>query len=86
MPYISDDERETDWCDGSGRNVGRLNYMITRIIDSWLADRGVDYTGLNAAIGVLECAKLELYRRVAAGYEDKKCAANGDVYTCLEGK
>jgi len=32
------------------------------------------------AIGALECAKLELYRRVAAPYEDTKIAENGDVY------
>lgn len=86
MPYIAKEDRDLQVGDGAGRNVGKLNYMITRIIDSWLAYRGVDYSGLNSAIGVLECAKLELYRRVAAGYEDKKCAANGDVYTCLEAK
>jgi len=31
-------------------------------------------------VGVLECAKMELYRRVAAPYEDKKKEENGDVY------
>jgi hypothetical protein len=36
---------------------------------------------VNEAIGVLECAKLELYRRVAAPYEDEKIAESGDVYT-----
>jgi hypothetical protein len=32
---------------------------------------------------VLECAKLELYRRIVAAYEDEKIAdpENGDVYT-----
>ena len=35
---------------------------------------------LNAAIGVLECAKLELYRRVVAMYEDGKIKENGDVF------
>jgi hypothetical protein len=29
--------------------------------------------------GILECCKLELYRTVIAGYEDKKCAKNGSV-------
>jgi hypothetical protein len=28
---------------------------------------------------VLECAKLELYRMIAAPYEDKKRLANGPV-------
>jgi len=31
--------------------------------------------------GVLECAKLELYRRIAAPYEDTKIEENGDVYS-----
>ena len=31
-------------------------------------------------VGVLECAKLELYRRMAAPYEDEKIEDNGDVY------
>jgi len=39
---------------------------------------------INAIIGALECAKLELYRRVAAPYEDDKIAENGDVYTQSE--
>ena len=41
------------------------------------------YAHLNEAIGVLECAKLELYRRVAAPYEDEKIAESGDVYTVI---
>jgi hypothetical protein len=39
------------------------------------------YAHLNEAIGVLECAKLELYRRVAAPYEDEKITESGDVYS-----
>ena len=30
-------------------------------------------------MGVLECCKLEFYRRVAAPYEDIKIEENGDV-------
>jgi len=62
-------------------NEGGLNYAITSLVDEWLRLRGVNYKHLNAAIGVLECAKLELYRRVAAPYEDKKIIENGDVYS-----
>jgi len=61
---------------------GDLNYTITRAIDAYLGRKGINYA-LNEVIGVLECAKLELYRRIVAGYEDKKIAdpENGDVYT-----
>jgi hypothetical protein len=38
------------------------------------------YTNINTAIGILACIQKELYRRVAAPYEDKKCEINGDVF------
>ena len=34
-------------------------------------------------MGVLECAKLEAYRRIAVPYEDSKVVANGDLYPPL---
>ena len=59
---------------------GRLNYIISRLLfKAYFAD-GVRYVKINRAVGVLECAKLELYRRIAAPYEDKKRRENGDVY------
>ena len=64
--------------------VGDLNYLISAIIDGTLSRQGVRYKNLNAVIGALECAKLELYRRVAAPYEDEKIIENGDVYTQSE--
>ena len=60
--------------------AGNLNYVMTRLINGLLAIRGYGYTDLNEFIGALECCKLELYRRLAAPYEDKKCAENGDVF------
>lgn len=61
--------------------VGELNYAISRILDECLSLQTIpSYAKFNAAIGVLECVKQELYRRLAAPYEDKKMAENGDVY------
>ena len=34
----------------------------------------------------MECAKLELYRRVAAPYEDLKISEAGDVYQTKAGE
>lgn len=64
-------------------NAGELNYVITDLIDNYLYFQYpvTSYVALNEVIGVLECVKLELYRRIAAPYEDKKMAENGDVYT-----
>lgn len=57
--------------------AGELNYTINRLA---LALAGQSrYKDLNELIGALECAKLELYRRKAAPYEDKKIAENGDL-------
>ena len=44
-----------------------------------LMKKKLNYAQLNAAIGVLECVKLELYRMVAAPYEDRKCMENGPI-------
>jgi hypothetical protein len=64
---------------------GDLNYIVTRLLADWLAKRGLSYGALADVVKVLETAKLEFYRRVAAPYEDGKAALNGDVYGELGG-
>lgn len=86
MPYINKSDKEDlkhklVYGGRSIENAGELNYMITRMIDQYLKDKTLSYSSLNEVIGVLECAKLELYRRIAAPYEDIKISQNGDVYT-----
>jgi hypothetical protein len=81
MPYVDAEARGR--LDGGGKpqTPGELNYVITRIVDEYLVQKGgVRYACLNEVVGALECAKLELYRRVAAPYEDKKIVESGDVY------
>lgn len=83
MPYIDQDARERlRW--GSDPTVpGDLNYCITKMIWSYLnceRNTPINYAHLNEVIGVLECVKQELYRRIAAPYEDTKMEENGDVY------
>jgi hypothetical protein len=81
VPYIERKLRERVWDNYSVETPGELNYKITIDINEYLQHHGVSYTKINEVIGVLECAKLELYRRIAAPYEDKKKEENGDVYT-----
>lgn len=81
MPYVRKTDRARLDGGGEPKTPGELNYVISKKIDSYLTHKGVSYANLNEVIGVLECAKLELYRRIAAGYEDSKIAENGDVYT-----
>jgi len=91
MPYISHEKREllqhslaslaagiivADQKD----QAGVLNYCISALLNEVLKTNGISYRNVNELIGVLECAKLELYRRVASPYEDEKIQSNGDVY------
>jgi hypothetical protein len=80
MPYIKAEDR-IKALDKPGTS-GELNFAITALINDYLWHRGpgLRYAALNDAIGALECAKLELYRRVVAPYENTKIAENGDVY------
>lgn len=55
---------------------GELNYVVTKILKDVYPLR---YFHINKAVGVLECIKLEFYRRVAAPYEDLKMKESGDV-------
>lgn len=81
MPYISKEARSEIRLDiRDPETPGELNYAITYIIDYYLKQKGISYTNINEVIGVLECAKLELYRRIAAPYEENKILENGDVY------
>ena len=83
MPYI-DQAIRASLVDGRRpTKVGELNYIVTRLIDAYLMVNGLSYTQINAVIGVLECAKMELYRRIAAPYEDKKSRESGDVYVSI---
>lgn len=84
MPYI-EKERRRELLKGHGAvTPGELNFLITHLVDDYLLEncsaRQPDYAAINEVIGVLECAKLEFYRRIAAPYEDEKCAQNGDAY------
>lgn len=80
MPYISPSAR-LDLKYREPITAGELNYAITMLCNNYLKHRGEkSYTTLNEVVGVLECAKQELYRRLAVPYEEKKCQQNGDVY------
>ena len=82
-PYISQEQRaEIDaWLDSIALFVvppGELNYIITKLL---LKTTPESYSDYNTLVGVLECCKLELYRRLIAPYEDRKRDENGEVYS-----
>ena len=84
MPYIHPLRRVyfTDAIDSLLDDIsspGDLNFVVTTLLHGIVKRRGPSYGQYNALIGVLECAKLEFYRRKAAPYEDEKIAENGDM-------
>lgn len=79
MPYIKAEDRK-DIVPFGAINAGELNYVLTRIVNEYWHENGKNYQAFNDIIGALEGAKLELYRRKVAPYEDIKMKENGDVY------
>lgn len=94
MPYIKQELREeleyplgvlsghleSMLIDRKEDRAGILNYVITSLIDSVYGPlKDAKYKDYNEAIGMLECCKLEFYRRGVAPYEDLKERENGSV-------
>jgi hypothetical protein len=82
MPYIESGVRASLAEGRVPTKAGELNYLISKLVDSFIMGKGLSYASINEAMGALECAKLELYRCVAAPYEDHKARENGEVYVC----
>jgi len=59
---------------------GAMNYAMTRLVMKLLLPAKPNYALLERAVGLLDCVKLELYRKVAAPYEDEKESENGEVH------
>ena len=93
MPYIVEEKRkELDGAievlrqalvklevdDASNNFEGNLNYTITKLLSECYSSPS--YREINDAIGMLECLKLEYYRKLAAPYEDQKEFENGSVH------
>lgn len=85
MPYIRQSNRDNidklahDLLQ-SNLTFGELNYTITILLKKYLETSGTNYLNINGIIGVLECAKQELYRKVATPYEELKIQQNGDIF------
>jgi len=80
MPYIKQEARDRVDQTGEAEDAGEVNYIISQTVANILRDNGTSYNTIAILVSALECAKLELYRRIAAPYEDKKIVENGDIY------
>ena len=83
MPYLDQAIRSSLDDGRKATKGGELNYQVSKLLNDFVAMKGLSYAAINEAVGALESAKLEFYRRVAGPYEDKKAIANGEVYTCI---
>ena len=93
MPYIPSEARpaydrlisqlaEALAAQAPPQRKGHANYVITQVLrKAWAVHTaaGESYSNYADIIGTLECAKLELYRRWIADYEDKAIEKNGDL-------
>lgn len=81
MPYIEKSARPEldEWVDTFPKvtDWGELNYVITTLL---LRTNPYRYYQYQAIIGLLECCKLEMYRKCVAIYENQKEEENGPVY------
>jgi len=91
MPYIKEENRnkidyaieelveqfrnEIGWSD-----TGAANYTITRVILGCMKPvNGWTYDSLSDVIKTLECAKLEIIRRLLDKHENNAIIKNGDL-------
>ncbi len=59
---------------------GVLNYTLTRVAcGAMMPAKERRYTLVARVIAAFECAKIEIYRRIGAPYEDVCIGRNGDL-------
>ena len=85
MPYVDQEARKQLNVGAVPRKAGELNFVITKACPRYLRNlegpgRKLGYQDFNDVIGALECAKMEIYRRMISPYEDVKKTENGDVF------
>ena len=86
MPYLEQGIRASLESGRKALKGGELNYQISKLLNDFVQMKTISYATINEAMGAIESAKLEFYRRVAAPYEKLKAIQNGEVYTCLDPK
>ena len=80
MPYITPSFRKALTPTVRPTGPCELNFVLTAVCNEYLQRCGISYNAVNDVIGSLECAKLEMYRRRVALYEDGRMKEYGDVY------
>ena len=86
MPYVRQEDRTEHLVDaavtgaGEAVGVGQLTYLLVATCAEYMIRNSpFSYALFAEVIAALECAKLELYRRIGTPYEERKKQENGDV-------
>jgi|11BtaG_2_1085332.scaffolds.fasta_scaffold12587_3 hypothetical protein len=79
MPYIPQSEKNQVDSHNLISTAGQFNYALNQLIANFIDQNDFNYQTANDIVGAMECAKMELYRRLISPYEDKKISENGDV-------
>lgn len=88
MPYIDSEDRKAMDIEELAtyfaemdlpKFAGHLNYLNFKIVKTYIKKNGQKYFTFAVVVGTLVCCILEIYRRLAAPYEDIKIKGNGDV-------
>ena len=80
MPYIPELVRENYDLGFAIHDAGTLTYVLVKATLRYMEGEPRSFETYAKAIGAIECAKAELYRRLVAPYEDIKREQNGDVF------
>lgn len=85
MPYLTEGNKEAlapiveAMAEVGITDPAELNYLVCKATNIFLGDQP-RYRNFNAAMGAIECAKLEIQRRLVAPYEMRKAQQNGDIF------
>ena len=61
-------------------DAGELAFALTSVILDYMNGMPERFKSYAEVMGVLECVKLEIYRRRISPYEDQKIKLNGDLF------
>lgn len=85
MPYIDEKSRKKLTIGHKGaKNASELNYLITKLIISYVKNKPLTYQVINDVKGACQGALAEFDRRVTNIYEEEKILQNGDIYDSLK--
>ena len=86
MPYIKAERRDNIEEVMEYPESEDINFVMTTLLIDYVNKKGMTYSTINEVLGVLECVKMEFFRRIAIPVENQQLNENGDVYVLAKAK